>query len=76
MPFYPDDFIHDVTYEYFYYATFFAAETLEIEYESVGEPPLFRPVNPSPYTLQAFNNRVNFFVEHLFNSVQSASASQ
>ena len=76
MPFYIDDFIHDVSHEYFYYATFFAAETLEIEYESVGEPPLFRPVNPSPYTLQQFNDRVNFFMVHLIISVQSAIASQ
>ena len=75
--FYLDDMvIVDGPDHYFlsFYASFFAIRALDLEAHLVGNPPLFRPVAPSPWALTQFNQLFIFFYEHLATIVGASNA--
>ena len=52
-----------------FYASAAAILDLGIESELAGEPLVFRPINPSPYTAQLYLNRFHHFMQELLSAV-------
>ena len=75
--FYLDDVVvldGPVHYVLSFYASFCAIRALDIEAHLVGNPPVFRPVNPSPWALTQFNQLYVFFYGHLAEIIGAPNA--
>ena len=59
-----------------FYATFFAITALDTEAHLVGNPPLYQPLNPSPWVLIRFRELSLIFYDHLATILEATSANQ
>ena len=77
--FYLDDTLIENEQDHYlvmFYANFFAITALDTEAHLVGNPPLYQPLNPSPWVLIRFHELSVIFYNHLATILEATSANQ